>query len=217
MKTEPICFIIGAGEHFLPPRVKNPKDLMIAADGGYAYLKSEGIKPDMIIGDFDSLGYTPREPNVTALPPEKDVTDTAAAIKAGWQKGFRTFRIYGGTGGRLDHTLANIQCVAAVAENGGAGYLMGGDCVVTAVHNGEIKFSPKAGGYISVFSHSSLSSGVNEKGLKYSVDGAVLKNSDPLGVSNEFIGEQSLISVRDGTLIIIYPSDAEIACIKNGF
>lgn len=208
--NKPICFITGAGEHYNTLFGPRRRDLVIAADGGYSYLKDINVQPDIIIGDFDSLGYEPIEAGVIALPAEKDVTDTAAAIDAGWRKGFRIFHIYGGTGGRPDHTIANIQLMAAVAENGGEGYLFDKDFVITAVHNGEIKFSPVSKGYISVFSHSGVSYGVCESGLKYCLSDFSLSNSDPLGVSNEFIGKDSLISVKNGTLIVVYPKSAEI-------
>ena len=210
MNNKSICYIFGAGEYYLPPENPNSEDLVIAADGGYAYLKSIDITPDIVIGDFDSLGYVPCEVKTIALPAEKDVTDTAAAIETGWSKGYRVFCIYGGTGGRIDHTLANIQCVADIAIKGGRAYLIDKDCIITAVHNGEINFKAMSNGYISVFSHSSVSVGVNEKGLKYALSDARLSNSYHLGVSNEFTGERSLISVKDGTLIIIYSKKAKL-------
>lgn len=205
-----ICYIIGAGEHFYPPEKAKPGDIIIAADGGYEYLKTLNIRPDLTVGDFDSLGYIPDECSLEILPAEKDLTDTAAAIEIGWSKGYRKFFIYGGTGGRIDHTMSNIQCIADIARRGGEAYLFGSDSVITAVHNSSISFTSEAKGFVSVFSHSDLSLDVNESGLKYSLSNAVLKNTEPLGVSNEFTGKESCISVRDGTLIIVYSKD-----IKN--
>lgn len=210
MNDKSICYIFGAGEYYLPPENPKSEDLVIAADGGYAYLKSIGITPDIVIGDFDSLGYIPCEEKTVALPQEKDVTDTAAAIETGWSEDYRVFCIYGGTGGRIDHTIANIQCIAYIAKRGGQAYLIDKDFIITAVHNGEIRFKPLSKGCISVFSHSSISVGVNERGLKYSLSDASLSNVCPLGVSNEFTGESSSVSVGNGTLIVIYSKEAKL-------
>lgn len=209
-----VCHIYGAGEHYNIPAAAEAGDMIIAADGGAAYLKEYGIYPDLIIGDFDSLREPPEtlpahKLTVITLPAEKDNTDTAAAIEEGWSKGYRIFRIYGGTGGRPDHTLANIQCVADIALRGGRGYLFDRDYIITAVHNGKICFSSDSKGYLSAFSHSSLCTGVCETGLKYSLSNATLKNTVPLGVSNEFTGKEGSVSVKDGTLIVIYPTDAK--------
>lgn len=207
--NKPVCYIIGAGEHYSPPKKPSQGDIIIAADGGYAYLKSLSIEPDMLIGDFDSLDTVPHNCPVVTLPSEKDWTDTAAAIETGWSKGYRTFFIYGGTGGRPDHTMANIQCIADIAQRGGRGYIFDKDNIITAIHNDMVEFPSDSEGYVSVFSHSDLSLGVNETGLKYSLCDATLKNTVPLGVSNEFTGEKSTISVRDGTLVIVYPNSTE--------
>lgn len=97
MNNKSIVIYSAHAEYYLPPENPNSKNLVIAADGGYAYLKSIDITPDIVIGDFDSLGYVPCEVKTIALPAEKDVTDTAAAIETGWSKGYRVFCIYGGT------------------------------------------------------------------------------------------------------------------------
>lgn len=206
---KPVCYIIGAGEHYAPLPLQASKDMVIAADGGYSFLSSIGRAADIIIGDFDSLGFVPCGNNVVVLSPIKDNTDMEAAIEEGWNCGYRFFAIYGGLGGRIDHTIANIQCIASIAARGGRGFLIGKDSVITAIYNDKICFSPESSGYISVFSHDEKSYGVYESGLKYSLNDATLSNKASLGVSNEFTGIESCISVREGTLIIVYPIGTE--------
>ena len=102
------CIIVGAGEctGLLQPVDKS--DCLIAADGGLAHVQALGLTPDIILGDFDSLGYVPEGANV--FPVRKDDTDTMLAIRRGLELGYHNFLIYGGLDGpRLDHTLANIQ------------------------------------------------------------------------------------------------------------
>jgi thiamine pyrophosphokinase len=209
MGEKAACYIFGAGEHYGAPPGFPPGSFVIAADGGLAYLDRHGVSPDIIVGDFDSLpGFAPDgfpAAGVVSLPREKDDTDMAAALKEGGRRGFRVFHIYGGTGGRLDHTLANIQCIAELAGRGGRGYLYGEDIVVTAIRDGTLDLPAGIRGIVSVFCHSDSAYGVCERGLKYSLTDAALRSTYPLGVSNELTGEPARISVRSGTLIVIYP------------
>lgn len=201
-----VCRIIGAGECRKLDFEKKNGDLIIAADGGCVYLKNADIKPDIIIGDFDSLGYEPDGNEVIKLNPVKDITDMDAAVKEGLKKGYTEFHLYGACGGRIDHTLANVQLVSSLAQNNIKAYIHG-DMIITAVCNGEISFKADCKGYISVFSHSDKCKGVTIEGLKYTLDSAELCNSFPLGVSNEFMGAESRIEVKNGTLIVIYSDE----------
>lgn len=198
------CYIVGAGECTELDINKKKGDLIIAADGGLRYLTDAGIEPDIIIGDFDSLGDIPEGENVIRLNPVKDITDMHAAAEIGMEKGYSEYFIYGACGGRFDHTLANIQLIALLAQKGYTASLHDGKTVITALHNSSISFSEDYKGYVSVFSHSDKCTDVNIKGLKYTLDNATLFNSFPLGVSNEFIGSVSEISIGNGTAIVIY-------------
>lgn len=199
-----VCYVVGAGECNSLPIKKENGDLIIAVDGGVRYLQNYNIVPDVIIGDFDSLGLVPEGGNVIRLNVDKDVTDMHAAIDVGIDKGYADFEIYGATGGRLDHTFANIQLAASLAQKGKKHLIHGSGCCVVAVNNSEIGFDAANSGYISVFAYSDVCEGVTIKGLKYELDGARLTNTFALGVSNEFIGKESKISVEKGTLVIIY-------------
>lgn len=198
-----VCRIIGAGECKKTDFEKQNGDFIIAADGGCVYLEKAGIVPDIIIGDFDSLGYVPEGKEVVKLNPVKDITDMDAAVKEGIKRGYTEFRLYGACGGRIDHTLANIQLIASLSKQNIKAYIHD-DMIITAVTDGEICFNAEHKGYISVFSHSDKCAGLTIEGLKYTLDNAQLSNTFPLGVSNEFIGTESRISVKNGTVIIVY-------------
>lgn len=199
-----VCYIVGAGDCTELSINKNKDDLIIAADGGYRYLINANISPDLIIGDFDSLGDIPDGENVIRLNPVKDITDMDAAMQIGIEKGYSEFHIYGACGGRIDHTLANIQLVASAASKDMKAFIHDGKTVITTLCNESIKFTNDYKGYISVFSHSDECTGVTLKGLKYPLENAVLSNKFPLGVSNEFIGCESEISIANGILILVY-------------
>lgn len=203
MKKETCC-IIGAGSFSAEELCIEAGSFIIAADGGYQALTDAGIIPDLVVGDFDSLGTVPNHPNVIQHPVEKDDTDMMLAIKTAFELGYERFRIFGGLGGRLDHTFANLQALSYIAAHGGRGYLIGENTVITAITNGGIHFTESAKGCISVFAHGKNCDGVYITGFKYTLENSPLSAFNPLGVSNEFIGVRSTVSVRDGMLIIMW-------------
>ena len=70
--------------------------------------------------------------------------------------------------------------------------------------NEEICFGAEEKGFLSVFCLGEKAEGVFEEGLKYSLNNAVLRKEYPVGVSNEFIGKESRISVKNGTLLLVW-------------
>lgn len=204
------CHIIGAGEicdndlDMLKDISDN--DIIIAADGGYSYLVQAGIKPDVIIGDFDSYkgSFLPQDIPVIRLRPEKDFTDIHTCIQYGMEQGFNTFDIYGAAGGRIDHTISNIQLAAYISSLGMKGRIFGRDNIYMVLHNSSVKLSP-CPGYVSVFSLSDHSYDVSLTGFKYNLKHATLTNLYPLGVSNEFTDDIATVDVKDGYLLIILP------------
>ena len=179
-------------------------DLVIAADGGLKNAQKHNIKADLIVGDFDSLEFTPQGNNVIKHPEIKDETDTILAVDLGLKQGYKDFVIYGCLGGRLDHTFASIQTTAYITEKGCSVVFKSDDYFMTMIKNGSIEFSKENEGYISVFSYSEKSKYVTEKGLFYEISEAELTSSYPLGVSNRFINKESSISVKNGNLCIIW-------------
>ena len=210
MSNTPTCYIICAlpQNHSFSPK---PGDLVIAADGGYAHLG--GVKPDLVVGDFDSLGYVPADEQIVRHPAEKDDTDTMLAAKIGIERGYRAFVLLGGVGGRLDHTLANIQTLAFLREHGARAALIGEDETITLLHNESLRFRAELSGTVSVFSYGAVAYGVYERGLAYALTNATLTDSNPLGVSNAFTGAPAEVSVREGRLLVLYaglPEDSDL-------
>ena len=206
-ENEACCCLIGAGlfgGHFDPLQ---EGDLVIACDGGMDSCRERQISPDIVIGDFDSLGYVPAGANVIKLPVRKDVTDLWAAYREGVSRGYRYFRIYGAAGGaRPSHTMANIQMLTHMALNGCRGELHGEGAVYTVIHNDSIAMAYTDGSdinHISVLSLSERSAGVTIRGLSYETEDAVLTYDFPLGVGNLPEKKDAEISVKEGTLLII--------------
>jgi len=200
-----ICHIIGAGDFFGLDLPLRSNDYIIAADGGLRYLEQAQITADLVIGDFDTLGGVPNHPKVITLSSEKDDTDTLAAVKEGMKMGYDTFCFHACTGGRIEHTLANIQTLAYLAQYGKRGFLFDKDSILTAITNNTVAFPPHDKGFVSVFALSDQATGVCLKRLKYELHEAIVTSSFPIGVSNEFIGKSSTVTVGNGTLMIVFP------------
>ncbi len=201
-----ICYIFGSADGLPKSLSPNKDDLIIAADRGYLRLKELGITPHLTVGDFDSLGKVPNDCEIIRHPVKKDDTDTLLAVKIGLELGYKSFRLYGCTGKRLDHTLANLQILSFIAEKGATGRLYGEGFVATAIKEDELTLDAKATGNISIFSATSESE-ISVKGLLYPLDRKTITYDFPIGVSNEFIGEKAKITVHKGTVIIIQMSD----------
>ena len=197
------CVIFcAAGFDGLAAPIEN-NDIVIAADGGLLHTQRLGITPDVILGDFDSLGFVPEGANV--FPVEKDDTDAMLAVRRGLAMGCREFLLYGSLDGkRLDHTVANFQALQFLADHGAVGYLIGADHMVTVLKNGTLSFPPDADGILSVFCLGADATGVNIEGLQYILKDGTLSPGFPLGVSNHFIGSTARISVKRGSLLLIW-------------
>lgn len=213
-----LCYIVGAGNTDGISPQPGENDLVIAADGGYAALKGLGIKPHFALGDFDSLGYVPEDVEHLAFPPEKDDTDMRLAIAAAVDRGYTDLVIYGALGGRLDHTIGNIQNLLYIS-NFGRAWLWGEGTAVTCITCGSISFPGKCSGMFSVFALGGNTEGVTLSGCKYELRQAVMHSDTPLGVSNEFIAGEVYIEVKKGSLLVIWNcTSGELEeMIKDGY
>lgn len=201
------CYIFGSVEidnfNFIP----GDTDLVIAADAGLRNTEKIGLKADYIVGDFDSLNFIPKGDNIIKHPVKKDETDLILAIDIGFENGYSNFIIAGCIGGRYDHTFASIQSAAYVAYKGGNAVFINDDTYLTIIENNLISFSDDCKGIVSVFSYTENAFGVCEKGLMYELENRDLTQNFPLGVSNEFIGKESTVSVENGKLLIIWQTE----------
>ena len=202
--TKDKCVIVGAGDFTEKAIVLAAGDYLIAADGGYKSLERIGQAPNLLIGDFDSLVCEPKNVEILRLDKNKDDTDMLAAIKVGLSKGYKNFELFGGSGDRLDHYVANLMCLNYILLQGGEGKLIDKNSEAIMIKNGKWEFEKTHKGFISVLPWGAVAKGVTEKGLKYQLDKASLVDSFPVGVSNSFIDSKGYVEVIDGTLVIIY-------------
>lgn len=182
---------------------------IIAADGGLDNLLEAGIQPDEWVGDMDStrIDRISEHIPVKKVSPIKDETDMELALKliAGWE--CKTIYIFGGTGGkRIEHTFANIQLMHNYAKKGIRIYMVSNECTMFVLTKGFVSLGAKDAGYVSVFSLTDISENVSIKGLFYEYEGNLV-NTNALGVSNEYVGKEAVISVENGALLIVTEND----------
>ncbi len=194
------CVLVGGGD-FCPSKfVRETYGALVGVDSGYGYIK-DLAKVDCVVGDFDSLGYVPDGVNVVKHDPIKDYTDLHLAIEYMRDKGYSEFVIYGGLGGRLDHTLSNIQTAYGFVKDGARIKFADEKCDIEFICDKKI-FSGEAGETFSLLAFDECR-GVNIVNGKYPLCDATLTNDYSIGVSNEFIGGDCEISVRQGILCFI--------------
>lgn len=197
------CYIFGAGSFYGLDAVPGPGDRILAADGGWRWCREAGLMPELLLGDFDSLGQVPEFDHVLRVPVEKDDTDMMLAIKRGLERGETLFHLYGGMGGqRTDHTVANLQALLYLADHGAEGWLHGRGERWTAIRDGSIVFPARPEGILSVFCVGPDAEGVTIRGAQYPLERATLTASVPLGVSNHFIGQDIMVEVIHGRLLL---------------
>lgn len=205
-----ICYIFGAGQGLPESFNRKNGDLVIAADGGIKSLESLGVKPDIAVGDFDSLGFVPDCDEIIKHPVMKNDTDMMLAVKTGFERGYTEFMLYGGAGGRPDHTFANIQTLTYIAKQGGKGFLDLCGFTASVIIDGELRFLNNAKGDVSVFALSERAEKVTIKGLLYPLLNATLESGFPLGVSNSFTGNSASVKIGKGTALVIWQGGFEL-------
>lgn len=184
-------------------------DLVICADGGYLRAVSAGIVLDVLIGDFDSCGpegvpdLPVKDLDKIVYPVRKDDTDLILALRHAAEMGCREAVVLGCFGGRLDHTVGNLQSIAYGWKLGLRVTLMDARNRAFPVGTGKTVIPREENSYISFFAMGEPCRGITYEGLSYPLTGAVLEADYPLGVSNEFTAEEATVTLEQGLLLCI--------------
>lgn len=205
------CALIGAVDFNERHFKAQDFDYLIAVDGGLRHLERIKVEPDVIIGDFDSLGYYPEGDKVIAFPTRKDESDIELALNKAYQEGYDLFYVYGCLAGRLDFSYAVLQLLLHYAKKGCRIFGVGDSFTVSMLVGGEydlLEFEALEEGIVSAFAATDVVQGVDEIGLEYALDKATLYNDKPLGVSNAFTGKKAQICVEEGALLVFFPDEA---------
>lgn len=200
------CIILGAGEVSPAEAARcqiREDDWVVAADGGYIRARELGLRPHLILGDFDS---SPLPAKVGGVPVQtysahKDDTDAMLAARAGLERGLTQFILLGGLGGRLDHTLANIQLLVFLKDRGADGLLMDRGHNLRVLRE-EAWAVNKFEGYLSLLALGGDCQ-VSLSGVEYPLNHHRLTVGYPLGVSNRVTEAQARVEVHRGTLLAV--------------
>ena len=198
------CVIVSGGD-FSPFReYLRRDDFIIACDHGYAYCRELELVPDLLIADFDSYsGVVPTDVPVDRHIPEKDDTDTMLAVRYAVGHGFDELLLCCALGGRLDHTMANLQALVWAQKHHVRATLRSEDTEVISLEGGSLTLPRRDGWSLSLFAADGPCRGVCIRGAKYPLRDAELLPSLPLGVSNEWAEEEAEIAVAEGILLIV--------------
>lgn len=200
------CVIISGGPGCVP-FVPQPTDYVIACDHGYDHACDLQIRPDLLLGDFDSCLTTPDASiPVLTVPAEKDDSDTLLAARQGLSMGFSQFLFLGATGGRTDHFWANCGVCAFLSRQGARCEVWDESYTLYTLSKGTLTVPRRPGAVLSVFSFCDTSYGVTLKGVKYPLTDYTMTNDFPIGISNEFAAEEAHISLTSGLLMVFVSS-----------
>ena len=195
---------------FFKEKMADIKDsLIICCDGGARHLQELGIKPDLIIGDMDSIGsgqlenYKKKGIKIIEYPAEKDFTDTELALDFAIGLKPTAVYIWGALGGRLDHTLANVFLLCKGKDASIKTYLIDEYCEAFIIDT-EVAFSGAEGQTVSIIALTAQVEGITLNGFLYTIKDAVLTMGDSLGISNIINEAYATIRIRSGSLLVIH-------------
>ena len=180
------------------------EDLTIAADSGWHNAALLGVKPKILLGDFDSIGgEMPEAEEIFRVPPEKDHTDTQLAVQLALSRGADDFFVIGGLSGRLDHTLSNLGVLEYLATKGAHAVITDGFNRARYLKNTGALIARSDYTYLSLIAASDTVKGVTVQGCKYPLKNARLYRHTQYAVSNEITGNCALVEVRRGAIYLI--------------
>ena len=177
--------------------------LYIAADSGLETAGLFNIAPDIVIGDFDSVnpellaGYK----NIIKHPAEKNDTDSMLCVKYALAHEYKNIILIGGTGGRVDHYLANLALLKYIKNRGGTAILTDGFNRVSYLANGSMRVY-KNYKYVSIIPASPELCGLTLTGFLYNLENACVKSDEPYTVCNEIAEDSGEIKISEGGAFI---------------
>jgi thiamine pyrophosphokinase len=208
------CVIVAAGQILDYGRARSflkGDDFFIFCDGGLSHAEGLCVKPDIIVGDFDSCDSsdlskyagTSGHPEIIKLPREKDDTDTMFAVKLALERGYSDFLLLGAMGGRFDHALGNLSVLLYLEGLGKKALLVDDYSAMQIVGRQPLYIEDKCS-YFSVLTVAGDVSGVNIKNAKYPLENAKLSADFQLGISNEVLpGKLAEVSVACGRVLVV--------------
>jgi thiamine pyrophosphokinase len=209
------CIITGGdiSEAFLAEYLdKYPEVKRIVVDGALEITHRLGIKPDFIVGDFDTVNQELLEHYekdiILRHPPEKDQTDTELAIETALNSGCNRLVFFGATGSRLDHSLGNIFLLERLLKQGITAEILNENNRLYLKNREFVLYRKEtAGDYVSLLPLTETVEKVTLCGFKYPVEHLTFYRKKTLGISNEITEEEARAEFSQGIFIVVESRD----------
>ncbi len=180
------------------------EDIVIYADAALNHKNKVGEKEILaVVGDFDSLGYTPKGVNITKLEVEKNFTDGERAVYLAVENGYKDITIYGAYGGKIEHILGNIALLKIAQNLGAKAVIKHGDNITELLSESAV-LSVEKGSTLSIIPYGERCEFIKSSGLYYPLDNLVLTNADTRGISNQTTENEVRIEIKKGEALVIY-------------
>lgn len=187
-------------------------ELIICVDGGARHIKRFGVKPHVLLGDFDSIPeedfkhFQETDVEIIRFPREKNMTDTELAIEFAAGKGCKSIVFIGALGTRFDHSLANIFLLKKMLDRGIHGLIVNEQNEITLIRD-RIQLHREDDMKVTLLPLSEAVQGVTTRGMYYPLKDATMEMGTSWGVSNEFDSEAGEVTVKSGLLLVIKARD----------
>ena len=209
------ALIIGSGGDIDKTHLENIKfDYVVCADGGLEKAEGLGIRPDVIIGDFDSVdrsilnNYSHSNIETITFPSEKNYTDMELAVEHAFQKGAKNIVMIGATGTRLDHTMANIQLLEKYYQLGTNIVIIDNNNYIKIISDStDMEIRYKKNCFVSLVPVTEKIEGLTLSGFKYSLKDVAVERGTTLLISNEIIQNTGRIILKKGTALVFISND----------
>ena len=200
------CVIVGGADinnyGFIREKL-SADDYVVFCDSGLKHLEQLQVKPDLIVGDFDSHENPHLDVETIVLPCEKDDTDTVYAVKEAISRGFDDFLLIGVAGARLDHTLGNVSILLYLDSLGKKGFIIDDYSEMEIVSDKPVSICDRYA-FFSLLNITGCAKGITITGAKYPLDGGEISCEYQYGISNQVLpGETAVVSVKCGKLLLL--------------
>jgi len=200
------CVIVGGADIKDVENIRSylrDDDFFIFCDSGLKHMEGLNVKPDLIVGDFDSHENPGLNVETIVLPCEKDDTDSFFAAKQGLKRGFDEFLLIGVIGQRIDHTLANISILLMLDKEHKKAKAVDDYSELEIVSDKTVCVEDKYA-YFSLLNITGTARNITIKGAKYPLNDGEINVDYQYGVSNEVLpGKTAEITVGEGKLLLV--------------
>ncbi|MGP8153126.1 MAG: thiamine diphosphokinase [Smithella sp.] len=194
---------------FFHKKIKEMEDVMIiCCDGGARHFRNSAIKPDVIIGDMDSIDtdqladYSAQNIKIIKHPPNKDFSDTELALDYALNLKPQEIFIWCALGGRIDHTLANVFLLCRGQEKGIRIFMVDEYCEAFVLDK-KASFMNEKGKTVSLLALTHEVKGITLAGFLYPLKNSTLKMGESRGLSNVINDARAVISAANGKLLVV--------------